>query len=167
MLAQTLMTVTTPLLRNFSLAQTDILALVLDPDSEAAQIDLGRATTLIRSVVNATGRKLRGNSDLGLPKPLQKCDLTYNETAPLVIAGSVLKSENEFSQIMSRLRCFGLMIPNQPSLRFARRCQQAINVRKLRRYPANRDRGGECANCQLRIVSSAEADEHGVMGNFP
>ena len=71
--------------------------------------------------------ELRENSDLEAARSLLQEIVSldpYNETAPLVIAEVDAEiRENEFSQIMSKVTCcFRLMIPNQPSLRFARRC---------------------------------------------
>ena len=143
------------------------LALVLDPDSEAAQIGLGRARTLDQvQLLMQQAEELRENSDLEAARSLLQEIVSldpYNETAPLAIAEVDAEiRENEFSQIMSE----GYLLlqaddPESAIAAFQRAAAMGINVQEAE--AAIRQTETEVANAQiarLRIdISSAEADE--------
>ena len=143
------------------------LALVLDPDSEAAQIGLGRARTLDQvQLLIQQAEEARENRDLEAAKALLQEIVSldpYNETAPIGITevdGEI--RENEFSQIMSE----GYVLlqaddPESAIAAFQRAAAMNINVQEAE--AAIRQTETEVANAQisqLRIdISSAEADE--------
>ena len=143
------------------------LALVLDPDSEAAQIGLRRARTLDQvQLLMQQAEELRENSDLEAARSLLQEIVSldpYNEAAPLVIAEVDAEiRENEFSQIMSE----GYLLlqaddPESAIAAFRRAAAMGINVQEAE--AAIRQTETEVANAQiakLRIdISSAEADE--------
>ena len=143
------------------------LALVLDSDSEAAQIGLGRARTLDQvQLLMQQAEEQREISDLEAARSLLQEIVSldpYNETAPLVIAEVDAEiRENEFSQIMSE----GYLLlqaddPESAIAAFRRAAAMGINVQEAE--AAIRQTETEVANAQiaqLRIdISSAEADE--------
>ncbi len=144
-----------------------LLALVLDPDSEAARVGLGRARTLDQvQLLFQQAEELRENRDLEAAITILREIVSldpYNETAPIgIIEIDAEIRENEFSQIMSE----GYVLlqaddPESAISAFQRAAGMGINVQEAE--AAIRQTETEVANAQiaqLRIdLSSAEADE--------
>ena len=142
-------------------------ALVLSPDSEAAQIGLGRSRTMDQvQLLFRQAEELRENSDLEAARTyLQEIVSldSYNETAPIRITEIDAEiQENEFSRIMSE----GYLLlqaeePESAIAAFQRAAAIGINLEEAE--AAIRQTETEVANAQiaqLRIdISSAEAEE--------
>jgi len=143
------------------------LALVLDPDNEAAQIGLGRAKTLDRVLMLfQQAEELRESNNLEAARAsLQEIVSldAYNEAASMEISEiDAEMRENEFSQIMSE----GYVLlqaedPESAIAAFQRAAAMGINVPEAQ--AAIRQTETEVANAQIaqlrNDISSAEADE--------
>ena len=142
-------------------------ALVLSPDSEAAQIGLRRSRTLDQvQLLFRQAEELRENSDLEAAKTYFQEIVSldpYNETAPIRITEIDAEiQENEFSRIMSE----GYLLlqaeePESAIAAFQRAAAIGINLQEAE--AAIRQTETEVANARiahLRIdISSAEAEE--------